>query len=245
MISLYTILFILQALCVYHAYRNNVEQRWYWFIIFFPGLGCALYLYHNFYSRNNIQRITESVKGVVHSNYRIEQLEKAKDFSDNIANKINLADAYAAAGRYPDAIALYENCLAGYMADDPPICMKMLSALYRHHDFDSAVKYGSMLENEKEFKNAEQRIDFAWSLHKTGKTESAYTVFRDMNKSFTNYKQRVEFCRFLIEVGNQQEFDEILSELIQELGYMKGPERRLYKDVISEIREFESARSKK
>lgn len=233
-------LFILQAFCVYHAYRNNVEQRWYWFIIFFPGLGCALYLYHNFYNRSNIQKITESVKVVVNTNYRIEQLEKAVRFSDNVTNKMNLADAYVLERRYADAITLYEDCLTGYMADDPVIRMKILNAFYLHGDFTSAVNIGTALETEKQFKNAEQRIDFAWSLHRLGKTDIANSTFQDMNRSYTNYRHRVEFCKFLGELDRQDERKEILIEMVQELDHMKGPERRLYKDVIREIRELES-----
>jgi hypothetical protein len=61
-------------------------------------------MYHNFYNRNNINTIAEGVKEVVNSNYKIEQLEKALQFSDNITNKTNLADAYVGNNRYTDAI---------------------------------------------------------------------------------------------------------------------------------------------
>src|SRR5688572_31932151 len=102
MLGFYTPLLIIQAICLYHAYRHNAEQRWYWFIIFFPGVGCALYVYHHFYSRENVQTIAQSVKEVVNSNYRLEQLEKALRFSDNATNKNNLADTYAHYGRYDE-----------------------------------------------------------------------------------------------------------------------------------------------
>lgn len=244
MIGLYTPLLILQAFCIYHAYRSNVEQRWYWFIIFFPGVGCALYLYHNFYNRNSLQKLTEGVKDVVNTNYRIEKLERAMQFSDSVTNKINLADAYATYARYPEAIALYESCLTGYMADDPVVRMKILRAFYGNQNFDRAVTMGDELGGDKEFKNAESRIDYAWSLHKLGKTDHARDVFRDMNRSYTNYKHRVEYCRFLIDVGEQTEVSELLTELLQELDHMKGPERRLYRDVIREIRELASVHLK-
>jgi hypothetical protein len=240
MIGLYTPLLILQAFCIYHAYRNNVEQRWYWFIIFFPGVGCALYLYHALYSRNNLQKLTESVKDVVNTNYRIEKLEKAVQFSDSTTNKINLADGYVAYGRYEEAIALYESCLIGYMADDPIIRMKILRAFYCNKNFDRAVTMGELLDNDKEFKNAEERIDYAWSLYRLGRTGPARFVFNDMNRSYTNYKHRVEYCRFLLELGEPLEAGELLKDLVQELDHMKGPERRLYRNVIREIRELES-----
>jgi len=244
MIGLYTPLLILQAFCIYHAYRNNVEQRWYWFIIFFPGVGCALYLYHSFYNRTNLHKLAEGVKDVVNTNHRIEKLERAVQFSDSVANKINLADAYTAYARYPEAIALYESCLTGYMADDPVVRMKILRAFYGNQNFDRAVAIGDALGDEKEFKNAEQRIDYAWALHKLGETARASSVFQEMNRSYTNYKHRVEYCRFLTDTGEQSEARELLAALVQELDHMKGPERRLYRNVIREIRELESVHLK-
>src|SRR5688572_14086726 len=115
MYGFYTPIILLQAFCVYHAYRNNVEQRWYWFIILFPLFGCVFYLVHHFNSRDNIQKIGEVVKGVVNSNYRVEQLEKAYEFNDSYTNRINLADEYLNVGRTEEAVALYRQSLAGFM----------------------------------------------------------------------------------------------------------------------------------
>lgn len=238
MIGFYTPLFILQAFCAYHAYQNNAEQRWYWLIICFPGLGCAIYLYHNFYNRNNIQTLTENVKGVVNSNYKIEQLEKAVRFSDSISNKANLADAYVSYQRYADAIVQYKECLTGYMADDAILRMKLLSALYLNQNYELAIECGQKLESEKQFKNADQRIAYAWALQRVGKTEQAHEVFKDMNRSFTNYNHRVAFCQFLIETNKLTALQNCLNELIVELEHMKGPERKLYRNTIPEIKDL-------
>lgn len=238
MIGFYTPLLILQAFCLYHAYRNNAEQRWYWFIIFFPGIGCALYVYHHFYSRDNVQTITQTVKEVVNSNYRVEQLEKAYRFSDNATNKINLADAYVHYGRYGEAIDLYKDSLQGFMADDPTVQMKLLQAYFLKQDYTSAVSCGVQLEGDKTFKSAETRIAYAWSLHHIGKTTEAEKVFEDMNRSFTNYKHRLAYCHFLNQAGKHESLQNLLGELLEEFEHMKGVERRMYREVISEVKEF-------
>ncbi|MFN7330866.1 MAG: hypothetical protein ACK5UP_15310, partial [Bacteroidota bacterium] len=131
MLRFYTPVLILQAVTLYLAYRNNAEQRWYWFIIFFPGLGSILYLFDQYYSRKNLNSLTETIKEVVNSNHKTEQLEKALRFSDNTKNKLNLADAYMEIGRYADAINLYQSTLTGFMEDDPGVRMKLLDAQFR------------------------------------------------------------------------------------------------------------------
>ena len=237
MFGLYTPLLLLQAFCIYHAYKHNVEQRWYWLIIFFPGIGCLVYLYDRFYNRSSIQNISQGVKEVVNSNYRIEQLEKALRFADNISNKINLADAYVHVGRYTEAIQLYKDCLNGFMADDPTLRMKIIQASFLNQDYATAVAVGNELLNEKTFKSAESRIAYAWSLHFTGQSDVAEKVFDDMNKTFTNYRHRLEYCKFLKGLDKQDSLRELLQELLDESEHMKGPEKRLHRNIFNEIRE--------
>ena len=240
MIGFYTPLLALQAFCLYHAYRNHVEQRWYWFIIFFPGIGCAMYLYHNFYSRRSIETIAEGVKGVVNSNYKIEQLEKALRFSDNITNKTNLADAYVTYGRYDEALVLYKECLAGFMADDPVIRIKILFTSFLNKDYQAVVAYGDALESEKRFQKSEERAAYAWALHYTGKTEQAEKLFEQMDSSYTNYRQRIEYCKFLKTIGKPEAFQSKLQEMSEELEHLKGPERKFYRHIAREIRELQT-----
>src|SRR5690348_3670026 len=226
MFGLYTPLLILQAICIYHAYRNNAEQKWYWFILLFPLVGCAIYLYHHFYNRNTVQTIAEGVKVVVNSNYRVEQLEKAVRFNENITNKTNLADEYVKLGRYLDAIPLYKDCLNGFMSEDPDLKMKLLHSHFLNKDFDAVIACGDELEREKDFKNSEARVVYAWALHYQGNTEQAQKVFEDMNKTFTNYRHRLEYGKFLKETNQLELLKNILSELSEEFNHMKGTERR-------------------
>ena len=238
MIGFYTPLLIVQAICLYHAYRNSAEQRWYWFIILFPGIGSALYVYHHFYSRENVSTITQSIKEIVNSNYRLEELEKALKFSDSAANKINLADAYVQYGKYDEAMALYKDCLRGFMADDPPLQMKLLHVCFLKKDYPSTVSCGSALESEKTFKNSESRIAYAWALYHIGQTEKSGEVFEDMNKSFTNYKHRLAYCHFLKQNNRAEDLRNLLTELLEEFEHMKGNERRTYRSLIQEIKEM-------
>ncbi len=245
MLRFYTPVLILQAVTLYLAYRNNSEQRWYWFIIFFPVLGSLLYLFDQYYSRKNISSITETIKEVVNSNHKTEQLEKALRFSDNTKNKLNLAAAYMEISRYADAINLYQSTLTGFMEDDPGVRMKLLDAQFRAKSYDQVIILGEELESEKSFKNAEPRLSYAWALHYQGKSEAAEKVFQDMNKPFTNFKHRVEYSAFLLESSKKQEAKFLLEELLQEFEHMSGPERKLHRDVNRNARNLYTSISQK
>ncbi len=241
MLGVYTPVILLQAFCVYHAYRNNADYRWYWLIVLFPLIGCGIYLFYHFYNRRNIQTITESVKVVVNRNYKVEQLEKAFQFSDNLTNRLNLADAYVSSGRYDEALKLYRGALTGFMADDPHIRMKLLNALVLNQNYPEAVIVGEALESDAAFRNSEQRLAYAWALYFHGRSESAEKIFMSMDKSFTNYVHRREYCKFLSETGRTEQMKEKLDEMLVEFDHMKGPERRLHRDIIQEVRSMRSS----
>ena len=238
MYGLLTPLVILQVICLYHAYKSNAEQRWYWFIAFFPVVGCLIYIYHNFYNRNTVENLAEGVKGVVNSNYRIQQLEKAVRFNENITNKTNLADAYVNIGRYKEAVTLYKDCLNGFLSEDPDLRMKVLHTVFLDGDFETALTYGKDLEGEKTFKNSEARIAFAWALHHQKRTEEAQKVFEDMNKTFTNYRHRLEYGKFLKQTNQLELLKNILSDLTEEFNHMKGTERRSYRGIMQEAKDL-------
>jgi hypothetical protein len=237
MVGLYP-LFILQAFCLFHAYKARTDQKWYWIIIFFPYVGCLIYLYDAFYSRRTITTIAEGLKQVVNTNYRIEQLERDVKFSNNSRNKILLADEYILFGRYSEAVALYESCRDGYMIEDEPLKRKLMHALFLDKQYDRTVQFGEELIGTKDFRNALEHISLAWAYQNLGRTEDAEKHFKDMDRTFTNYQHRYSYCEFLLATDRKEKAIEKLDELLDEVEQMKTPERRVHRDIIRSISEL-------
>ena len=232
MFGLYTPVLLLQAFCIYHAYKNNAEQRWYWFIILFSVFGCAFYLFDQFYSRTTINSLTENVKGVLNTNHKIERWEKEVRFNDSIKNRLNLAESYIEVGRYADAKEIYQKCLTGFMADDPDVKMKLLVACYMTDDFSASVALGDELKSEKQFRDSDARLAYAWSFFELGQSDAAEEIFKDMDRPFTNYKHRLEFSKALRKLGRNAEVKSKLLELLDEFEHMRATERNVNRDVI-------------
>ena len=96
MFRFYTPILILQAFCIFHAYKTGRSQRWFYLIIFLPIIGCVLYLYDTFITRKNLEDLSEGLKQTINSNRKIEQLEKKRSLADTInkgskVSKISLA----------------------------------------------------------------------------------------------------------------------------------------------------------
>jgi hypothetical protein len=237
MVGLY-FLFILQAFCLFHAYKSRTDQKWYWIIIFFPYVGCIIYLYDAFYTRRAVTTVAEGLKQVVNTNYRTEHLEREVNFSDNTKNKILLADEYVVNGRFNEAVDLYESCRDGYMVEDEPLKRKLMHALFLDKQYDKAVVFGEELKGTKDFRNAMERISLACAYQSLGRTEEAEKHFSDMDRTFTNYPHRFSYCEFLLATDRKDKAKEKLNELLGEIEQMKGPERRVHRDDIRRIEEL-------
>ncbi|NOQ72781.1 MAG: hypothetical protein GQ574_12295 [Crocinitomix sp.] len=225
MYGFFPIIIVLQVICLLHAYRKRSDQKWYWLILFFPLIGCLIYLYEHFYSRKNIADLSEGVKGVINSNYEIEKLEKEVKYSSTIANRSNLADKYVVANRFDEAIEMYESCLEGFNKDDPFTLCNLVEVYYLNENYAKAVEAGERIKNHKEFLNSEKRISYALALQKEGRTADARATFEDMDGPFSNYPQRIAFCYFLNEIGERDAAIELLVEMHGEFDRMERKER--------------------
>jgi hypothetical protein len=238
MFGFYTPVLILQAFCLYHAYKNNNQQKWYWMIIFFPVGGCLIYLYDSFYNTNKLRNVSEVAKNLVNSNRRIELLERDVKINDSTINKLNLADAYMTINRLEEAVKIYESCLTGFRSEDPVIQMKLLSAYFSTSEYKKVIDLGEKLSNHKEFKNSEERIALGWAYFFLNNSSTAINIFNDLNIAFANYRHRVEYTKLLLRMEKREEAASVLNQLLEEFDLIKGHERSVNRSFAREAKEL-------
>lgn len=235
MFNYYTLVLILQGYCLFHAFRNQSAYYWYLIILFLPVVGSIVYLYIHFGTKVDIDHVGESFKSAINSDYEVEKLLRESKFSDTIANRIRLADTYAAKQKYPQAIALYESCLEGYNEDDTLTTEKLMVAKYFSQDYHGVRMLGDKMNDNPAFRNSESRIGYAWSLSHLGESDKAEKVFQAMNSRFSNYVHRYEYAKFLIEEDRKIDARALLADLEDEIEHMGKAEQRQKRDIRKEI----------
>ena len=231
----YPLIIALQAFCVFHAYKNNSEQKWYWLIIFFPLLGCGIYLYHHFYSRENVKIVSEGLKGSVNKNYQIEKLENKVNFSDSVLNKTMLADKYLETNEYEKAIELYDSCLKGFDKGNVDTIQKIIHCYFSTKNYEKAVFWGEKIKNNREFHTSVGHVSYAWSLFHLNETEKAEDNFKLMDASYSNFSQRIEYSKFLYQINKQKEARDMLEEVSEEFDQLDSYSKKHYKGVKKKI----------
>ena len=225
----YPIVMILQGFCLYHAYKNGTEQRWYFIIIFFPLIGCLIYLYSQVYSKQAVSNVSEGIKGMIIEDYQVDKLLKKAKYSDTIANRTSLADEYFTRNQYREAIALYESCLVGFNKKDFVTNSSLLKAHYHLEEFEEGKKYGEAIKDHVKFKNSNEKVVYAWCLHKVGESELAEKYFKEFLVQFAYYPHRLEYARFMVEMDQKEEAKSLLNELIEEIEHLDRSVQKLHK----------------
>jgi hypothetical protein len=230
----YFIIILLQAYCLWHAYSNNSERKWYYLIFFLPAIGSLFYLYKNFYSRENVSKLTDGIQGLVDSGHEVRQLEEALDFSDTKKNRCLLAEAYLEHERYDDAIELLESCFRDFNLGNNDVTQQLVKAYYLKDDFARTVELAEQISEVKEFDDSMEKVAYAWSLHHTGDDTAAEQVFSEMDGSYCNYRHRFEFAKFLNRSGRGERAGEKLEEILNEGSKIAKSERRQHRSVLQE-----------
>lgn len=237
----YTPVLILQGFCLFHSYKNNTHQKYYWLIIFVPLVGSLIYLYLNFYRKSMIEDVSDGLKGVINSNYHVEKLERETKFTDTMSNKKQLAKQYLNKGRVVEAIDLLKSCLVGIHADDQEINKMLIQAYFVQKDYENCIKAGENVKNDYTFSNAEEKALLAWSYFFMGDAEKAETIFKSQDGLFSNYFQRLEYAKYLHH--NQRTPDALnkLDKMIDEIDHMDNYERKLKSAILKEIKAYKNA----
>jgi len=236
MFRFYTPIILVQIFCLYLAYKRNEQQKWFWIIIFFPFIGSLIYLYDTFYSRKNLENLTEEVKSSLSNNYKIKKLEREIVFSDTVSKRIELADEYMRCDDYSKAAKLYESCLEGIYENDTELLMKLIRVNFYLENYEEVIKYGEEISEDKSFKNSDEKVAFAWAYYRQGNSERADSIFQELDVGFSNYNQRMEYAKYLKETGNDELASEKFQELIAEIDSMNNYERKLKRKVLRQIK---------
>ncbi len=236
LLRFYPIVILLYAFCIYHAFTNKADQKWFWIILVFPFFGSVFYLYDTFYKRDKINDLKEEVKSTLVPDYKTNKLEKHLKYTDTVSNRIILADEYSRKGDFIQALSLYESCNEGLYKDDVHLLLKIIKNSYLLEDYKTAIEYGDKINGKKEFANSNEKAAYAWALHYENRNDDAVKNFEDLNVLYSNYEARLEYARFLGLIDKRSEAKSLMEELIDEIDSMDSYERKLKKSIYKVIK---------
>jgi len=238
MFRFYPVIIIIQLFCLYHASTNKHDQKWFWIILFFPGIGSLIYLYYHFYNRKNIEGLKEGLKHSLITNYAIDKLEKQAEFSPTYSNKLELAKEHLKVGNNEKAVEILETFDSSSFHNDYTRLQHLLIGYFQLENYYKVIEIGDQLIQIKEFNNSDEMVAYAWAYFLTGKDDKANELFEKLDAKYCNYEQRLEYAHFLFECDRKLDAQKKIDELLLEISAMDSYEKRLNKTAIRDIKAY-------
>mgnify|MGYP000992253894 FL=1 len=220
----YYIIFILQGICAFHSIRRGTQSKWIWIIVFLPLIGSLAYIFTEIIQKRQVAVVQENLVSFVNPSGRIKKLERNLKFSDTIANRIYLADAYLAAGQYDEAASLYESCLNHSFTSGDEVVKNLIQAYFYLGRFESILQVAPKVANDMTFTKSPAGLMYAIALEKCGQAALAEKEYIRLNARFSNYEARYKYGLFLQGAGRHDEAKKIFQTMIEESEHMTRSE---------------------
>ena len=228
----YVLIIVLQGICAYHTYRRGTQTKWIWIIVFLPLVGSLIYIFTEIIQRQHVSSVQEGVAAIVNPSGRIRKLEQALKFSDTVANKTALADAYLSSGMYAQAATLYESCLTNLFSNNEQVIKNLIQSYFHLGRFDDILEVAPRVASDLTFPKSPANLMYAIALEKCSKPEHAEREYAKLNLRFSNYEARYRYGMFLLSAGRKNDALKILQGVADEAQHMTNAEKGSSKSWI-------------
>jgi hypothetical protein len=132
---IYLILYYLPALlCGIHVVRSGRELYWLWIFVIAGPLGAAIYflavILPELMGGRTARTLGKAAQQAIDPEREYRRALQALDDTPTIGNRMKLAQAAAALGRWSDSEAQWALCIEGHWAEDPVILMGHANACW-------------------------------------------------------------------------------------------------------------------
>ncbi|HEV3411807.1 MAG TPA: PLDc N-terminal domain-containing protein [Puia sp.] len=227
----------MQIICVIHCIRHNNTQRWIFFIIFVPLIGCIAYFFTEIVNTRDLGNVQSGLGTMLNPTGRIRRLENNLRFSDTFNNRVMLADAYLGVGRVDEAIELYTSSLTGAFTENDYVFRQLISAYFIKQRYKDLIPLAQKISNHPEFARSRAHIQYACALGYAGDSQGAEREFKKMKSKFSAFEARYEYGLFLQRLGRTEEARHIFRDMTEEAPHLSARERRSNRAWILKAKE--------
>jgi hypothetical protein len=226
--------------CILHVVRTNRNTQWIWLIIIFPIGGPLIYFIAEIWPD-----LKHGRRGGVGINIRLPQnpekaikrLTEELEFTNTVEKRVQLAHAYAAAGRYPEAIETVSACLRGVFKDDAVLTFERAKLHAAASQPREALTDLEALDRLKS-KHAryERQLLVARCHEKLGQADAARTAYEQALLLSVGEEARCGYAQWLAAHGEPETAKKLFDEIVRNAKHGGGAYRRANREWIKQAK---------
>lgn len=223
---------VFQIVCIVHAVRNN-NSGWIWIILFFPVVGCIVYLATEVrgVGRGGRQLAGKLVDAVQPSR-KLEALRAQLEHAPTVNNRLALAEECVRHKQYDEALALYET--SGTHENDPEVLKQRAICLFEMGNASRAMEtLDHLFEVDPRSRTATTRLLYARVTEAMGDSDATLAAYEDARRGAIGDEARCRQAGALEAAGRTEEARAIYARIVKEAGHADGRYRRENREWIA------------
>ena len=228
-------------LCGVHAVRSGQQMYWLWIMVIAPLLGPLVYFFAvlvpEFAGGRTARGVTRAAQQALDPERELRLARQALDDTPTLGNKMRLANAAQALGRWQEAEAQWAQSAQGHGAEDSAVLMghgRTLLELGRFEEALGRLRQLKALGSEGETPQA--TLAFARAYEGLGRNEEADAAYRACVDRVPGLEAGGRYVAFLAKVGRRADAELGFAEIDRRLQKIAPPlraEARQWRDLAA------------
>jgi hypothetical protein len=233
--------YVPSLLCGIHVVRTGREMYWLWLFMIGPLLGPAFYFFAvlvpEWMGGSTARGIGKAARQTLDPERDYRNAMRALEDTPTVGNRMKLAQAAAALGRWKDAEAQWVQCLTGHWADDPHILKGHAEALLELGQYDEALKQLEKLKAlGRDGQTPTVALAFARAYEGLGRNAEADDAYRFAADRVPGLEAGGRYVAFMAKTGRREDAEIGFAEIERRLAKIAGPlrgEARIWRDLAA------------
>ncbi|MGE0829963.1 MAG: hypothetical protein AB7O04_11495 [Hyphomonadaceae bacterium] len=214
----FILLYAPSLLCGIHVIRTGREMFWLWILVIAPLLGPAIYVLAvvvpEMLGGRAARSVGKAARQALDPERALREAKQALEDTPTVGNRMRVAHAAAALGRWEEAETHWREAAQGQFADDPAVLMGHATALLELGQFDKALAQLEKLRAlGKEGETPQAALAFGRALEGLGRLEEADAPYRFAADRVPGLEAGARYVAYLAKAGRRDDarigFEEI------------------------------------
>lgn len=217
-------------LCGVHVVRTGREMYWLWLFVIAPMLAPAFYFFAvlmpEMMGGRTARNVGKAARQAIDPERDFRNAMRALEDTPTVGNRMKIAQAAAALGRWSDAEAQWALAADGHWADDPAVLKGHAEALLELGRYADALKRLEQLRTQgSEGSTPQIALLFARAYEGLGRNDEADDAFRFAADRVPGLESGARYVAFMAKTGRRDD---------AEIGF--GEIERRYSKISPQLR---------
>lgn len=201
-----------------HCVKTGRDRQWLYFIIFVPLIGGLAYFFTqvlpDLQDSSTVRQAVGSLAKAVDPHGELRRRKEELEVSDNIDNRLRLADECMEVGFHEEAQELFQSCLTAHHADDPDILLRVAEAQFAQDRYaDVRQTLETIVERNPDYQSTSGHLLYARTLEALDDAGAA-AEYEVLLATFPGEEARVRYAQLLERLGDSERADELYKETV-------------------------------